>query len=91
MTNTTEHIHRWGATEQHWGEPHRRCQVDGCNHITLDLYLYCALCCGPIAYDERTDTYHHVDPESPNTVLTDWDADHEIEPEAGTHPDDWED
>ena len=36
---TEEHVHEWGEVEKAWltGNPHRKCQVEGCKAITLDL------------------------------------------------------
>jgi hypothetical protein len=34
-----EHEHEWGPVEHGWftGEPHRKCQVEGCRMVSLDL------------------------------------------------------
>lgn len=34
-----DHEHEWGPVELSWitKNPHRKCQVDGCKFITLDL------------------------------------------------------
>lgn len=35
-----DHEHQWGPIERAWfsGNPHRKCQLDGCTVISLDLY-----------------------------------------------------
>lgn len=40
MTDTEDHEHIWGEVElAHFtGNPHRKCTVGYCNHVTLDLH-----------------------------------------------------
>ena len=35
-----EHDHVWGPVETAWmtGNPHRKCRVEGCKVITLDIH-----------------------------------------------------
>lgn len=57
------HNHSWGAiqTARFSGEPSRPCTDPDCNHITLDLYLYCQNCCGPVSDPDESGEYHHID------------------------------
>lgn len=40
MTLFLDHDHQWGPIEhaRMTGNPHRKCVLDGCRTITLDLY-----------------------------------------------------
>lgn len=81
------HTHTWGPVQhgRFSGEPSRPCTDLDCHHITLDLYLYCDVCGGPIADVDEHGKHHHQDPDTGEVVH--WmDADHDIVPETGEAP-----
>lgn len=82
------HTHLWGPvqTSRFSGEPNRPCTDPDCTVITLDLYLYCQFCHGPIVTTDEPGVYRHIDPDAPDADLAYWDDDHKIVAETGEAP-----
>lgn len=87
MFEIDEHAHQWGPVRQSHlsGEVSRPCTVSGCRHITLDLYLYCTVCGGPVSDPDSDGKYHHLDPETRQLDLS-FDAGHTPDVESGEAP-----